>query len=196
MASTFQNILNKGKAAGKDPAKSMDWFRQKALSVRSVKPQNIINKAADVNRKGRITEDSIGQMFLFNYDPKLKEILPYYDTYPLVFPIEIYGDGFLGINMHYLPPMLRAKLMDALYDTINNKKYDQTTQLRISYRILKGMSAFSSAIPCIKRYLFDHVKSPFLYINPDEWDVALMLPIERFQGAIKSYVQAESAKRI
>jgi hypothetical protein len=228
MATTFQNILNKGKAAGLDPKKSVDWFREKALSIRAVKPGNIINKAAVVNRKGKIDEDSIGKMYTFQYDPKLKEVLPYYDMYPLIFPIEIYSDGFLGINMHYLPPVMRAKLMDALYSTINKRTkikegykevspgkytevatgkfvskaaavedtYDEKTQLKISYRILQGASKFGPFKPCVKRYLIDHVRSPFLYIAPDEWDVALMLPIDRFQGKRKSDVWKESLTRI
>jgi hypothetical protein len=188
--------LKQGQKEGKDPKKSMDWFRERALEVRSVKPQNIINKAADVNRRGTINASSIGKMYLFNYDPKLKEILPYYDMFPLVFPIELYKDGFLGLNMHYLPPVARAQLMDALYDSINNKRFDETTQLQISYDVLRGASRYAGFKPCIKRYLFSHVRSPFLYIAPDEWDVALMLPLERFVGARKSTVQGLSLSRI
>jgi hypothetical protein len=196
MATTFQNLLKQGQKEGKDPRKSMDWFREKALAVRSVKPQNIINQAADVNRRGTINAGSIGKMYLFNYDPKHKETLPYYDMFPLVFPIELYKDGFLGINMHYLPPVARAQLMDALYDTINNKRFNETTQLQISYSILAGAGRYSSFVPCVKRYLFSHVRSQFLYVAPDEWDVALMLPIERFVGARKSTVQGLSMGKV
>ena len=192
MAATFQNILRKGKEVGLTPRNSIDWFRQKALEVRSVKPQNIINKGANVKRQGVINGDSIRKMYLFNYDPKHKEVRTYYDRLPLVFPIELYKDGFLGINMHYLPPAARASLMDSLYDTINNKNYDDTTRLNISYSVLAGAGRYSAFSPCVKRYLYSHVRSSFLYIAPDEWDVALMLPIERFVGARKSTVQAMS----
>jgi hypothetical protein len=122
----------------------------------------------------------------------MKEILPYYDTFPLVFPIELYKDGFLGLNLHYLPPVTRAKLMDALYENINNKKYDSTTKLRISYQILAGAARYKYFKPCIKRYLFSHVGSPFVYVAPDEWDFALMLPTERFEKANKQTVYRDS----
>ena len=49
---------------------------------------------------------------MFFYDPKFKKTLPYYDTFPLVLPLETYNDGFLGINMHYLPIPLRVNLLD------------------------------------------------------------------------------------
>jgi hypothetical protein len=139
-----------------------------------------------------ISQNSVGKMYMFVYDPKHKDTLPYYDTFPLIFPIEFYGDSFLGINLHYLPPMLRAKLMDALYATINNKKYNKTTQLIISYQILKSASRFKHFEPCIKKYLMSHVGSAFIYISPDEWDFALMLPTERFNKASKQQVWANA----
>ena len=40
-----------------------------------------------------------GRLNMFIYDPKLKKKLPYYDTFPLVLPLENYNDGFLGIKL-------------------------------------------------------------------------------------------------
>jgi hypothetical protein len=143
-----------------------------------------------------LSENSIGKMYTFVYDPKTKETLPYYDIYPLIFPIEYYSDGMLGINMHYLPPVLRAQLMDSLYETINNDKYNKTTKLQISYGILKSASRFNLFKPCIKRYLWGHVRSPFIYISPEEWDVALMLPTQKFKKASAETVWADSRNKI
>src|ERR1700686_4103897 len=94
-----------------------------------------------------------GRMYMFFYDPKHKKTLPYYDSVPLIFPIEKYKDGFLGINLHYLHPTLRAKLMDALMTYANNTKFDDSTKLNISYKILKGASRTKYFKPCVKRYL-------------------------------------------
>ena len=41
---------------------------------------------------------SFSRLNMFFYDPKLKKKLPYYDTFPLVLPLENYSDGFLGLN--------------------------------------------------------------------------------------------------
>ena len=86
---------------------------------------------------------------MFVYDPKLKEKLPYYDTFPLVLPIEEYKNGFLGINLHYLSMSMRIRLLDRLMDYSNNDKFDKTTELRTNYSNLKKVDLIK---PCLKRY--------------------------------------------
>jgi hypothetical protein len=193
VAYVFQKIAKAGKVAGVDsfaPTKAREWYRNTAKSLGDVSPSKLI---AD---KDSLTSTlSIGKMYLFHYDPKHKKTLPYYDTFPLIFPIEMYSDGFLGINLHYISPLLRAKLMDALYTTINNKNNNDTTRLQLSYEILKSASQFRLFQPCLKRYLFSHVKSRYFYIPPNQWDVSIMLPTERFVGAEKSRVFKESQRR-
>lgn len=137
---------------------------------------------------------------MFFYDAKHKKTLPYWDKFPLVFPLDFWqaNDGtnrMLGINLHYLPPVFRAKLMDALYTTANNKKFDKTTQLRISYQILKSASKFRYFKPCVKEYILERVASPFMYVNPKRWDMALLLPTERFQKKSKQYVWNDSVRQ-
>jgi hypothetical protein len=199
MTKLFQEILQDSKKAGsKSPTtkQAIDWLRKQALQVKTANPKSLIDDAGPFKRLSNISQNSIGKMYMFSYDPKHKDILPYYDNYPLIFPVEMYSDSFLGINLHYLPPMLRAKLMDALMSTINNKKYDKTTKLVMSYQILKSASKFKYFEPCLKKYLFNHVKSPFVYIAPDEWNIALMLPTERFVGASKSQVFKDSTSMV
>jgi hypothetical protein len=191
MTKLFQEILHSSKNAP-TTKQAVDWLRQQALKTKNINPQSLIDDAGAFKRMVGLSENSIGKMYMFSYDPKHKETLPYYDNYPLIFPVEYYGDSFLGINLHYLPPALRAKLMDALMATINNKKYDKTTKLVLSYQILKGASKFKYFEPCLKKYLFSHVKSPFVYIAPNEWNIALMLPTERFVGASKTQVFKDS----
>jgi hypothetical protein len=173
---------------------SRDWHRKAASEIKKVSAAKIMS---DKDRlTNRMNMNSIGRMFLFFYDPKTKDELPFYDTFPLIFPIEMYKDGFLGINLHYLPHILRARLMNALYDTLNNKNMNDTTKLKVSYRILKGSSRFKLFTPCIKRYLFSHVRSRYFYVKPEEWDMALMLPLERFNKATRQKVFADSVKKI
>lgn len=195
MTKLFQEILQSSKNAT-TTKQAVDWLRQQALKTKNINPQSLIDDAGAFKRMVGLSENSIGKMYMFSYDPKHKETLPYYDNYPLIFPVEYYGDSFLGINLHYLPPVLRAKLMDALMATINNKKYDKTTKLVLSYQILKGASKFKYFEPCLKKYLFSHVKSPFVYIAPNEWNIALMLPTERFVGASKTQVFKDSTSAV
>lgn len=146
-------------------------------------------------QSGTVAEIFIGKMFLFSYDPKTKDKLPFYDVYPLVIPIEIYGDGFLGLNLHYLEPGLRISLLDKLHEYANNTKMDKTTRLKLSYQIISNASRLSIALPCIKKYLYAHVQSQFVFIEPDEWSMAAFLPIEKFAKANKNTVWADSRNK-
>lgn len=134
----------------------------------------------------------IGDMISYVYDPKTKAKLPYYDTFPLVFPIEIKSDGFLGINMHYLPPNYRMILLTALYTLRNNTNMDQTTRLNISYNILRGAAQFRAYKPCLKRYLSSHIRSNRLVISPDQWAMVVTLPTARFVKASELKVWDDS----
>jgi len=137
----------------------------------------------------------VGKMYFFFYDPKLKDSLPYYDRFPLVIPIERYPDGFLGLNLHYIHPKQRIILLDKLSDVATNNRFDDKTKLRISYEYLAAASKAFEATPCIKRYLFSHIDSRFLEISAEEWDIAVMLPVESFVGATTSKVYADSRKK-
>ena len=98
--------------------------------------------------------------------------------------------------MHYLPLRLRAKLMDELYGLRRDNRFDENTRLRLSYNVLNGASKYKYFKPCVKHYLTPHVKSRFLEVYAAEWDIALFLPTERFVGAGKGKVQADSRKMI
>ena len=171
-----------------------DWFRDQAQSTASaaVTPSRVIRASADQS-KNKIM---VGGMFLFQYDPKMKKELPYYDTFPLIFPIEPVAGGFLGINMHYLPLPARARLMDALFDLATDTRYDENTKLRLSYNVLKSASRFRLFEPCLKKYLNSHIKSRLIQIPAEQWDIALFLPLERFAKANKATVWTESLKKI
>jgi hypothetical protein len=185
VAYNFQTLASKIDRKGLE--ESSKWFRDQVAKVSSVNVKKLMEpkNAGPFKLLNNLSPASVGKMYMFFYDPKHKETLPYYDTFPLVIPIEFYNDGFLGINFHYLPPVLRAKLLDALYDTLNNDKYDKTTKLKINYQILAASARYRWFKPCVKRYLFNHVQSRFQYVAPTDWEKALMLPTERFVGSRK-----------
>lgn len=195
MAQLFDTILAKGVREGQLPARTeaaRTWYRNAAQEYKKVDERTIMK--GDVERL--VSRQVIGSMYMYYYNPKHKATLPYYDRFPLVFPYKKVNGGFMGLNLHYLPLPYRAKLMDSLYDVTNNKNFDETTKLKLNYNILNSASKFKYFKPCIKHYLSDHVVSRFLYVYPSEWDIAIFLPTERFQGATKSKVWADSKKLI
>jgi hypothetical protein len=190
----FTDILEEGRRSFSKPGglDSRDWFRERAREVRNVNPNNIIRSNRELNRN--IIRP--GFLYLFNYDPLNKQKLPYYDRFPLVFPFHDDGDSFLGMNLHYIPHIYRARLMDLLYDLTNNDKFNETTKIRASYQLLSSAARYKYFTPCVKRYLYSHVKSRFLLIPANEWDIALFLPLERFNKAGLNQVYKDSRKII
>lgn len=207
MAGIFDEIITKGVRTGQIPSRTQqarDWFRSTSqkhnvkMTPEGKKVTTRINEKRLVNSDpGRLrVQAKPGHMYMYLYDPKTKDDLPYYDRFPLIFPFRVQSDRFWGINLHYLPLPLRAKLMDALYDVANNERYDETTKLRISYQVLTSASKFKYFKPCIKQYLFSHMQSKFVYIYPSEWDIALFLPLERFEKASKQQVWTQTKKQV
>lgn len=141
-----------------------------------------------------VSPGEIGRMVFFSYDPKHKKTLPYYDRYPLVIVTDMRPDGFLGLNLHYLPPMLRASLLDALWSYAGEGS-DESTRLEISYQILKATSRSRWYKPCVKEYLSGHVRSQIRVISPADWDNAIFLPLARFEKERQEVVWQESIRR-
>jgi hypothetical protein len=197
VAKVFDDILLKGIRSGQMPARTQEarkWYRDQAATVTKKQAEGT-RLIKEMGRDRYENRFRLGNMYTFMYDPKHKadkSKLPYYDNYPLIFPINKAKGGFLGINLHYLPPVLRAKLMDALYDTANNKSYTEATKLKINYDILSGAAKFNMFKPTVKHYLMSQVRTKFVYIQPTEWDIALFLPSQKFVGATKAQVWKDS----
>jgi hypothetical protein len=195
----FKEIIYQGVNAGQLPARTSaarNWYRDAAEQISAPNRLTPSKVVRSFQQKRKVGEMTPGYMYLFKYDPKGKADLPYYDTFPLIFPIERYSDGFLGINFHYLPHPLRAKLMDAIYTTTTDKNYDENTRVKISYSILARAAKYKAFKPTVKRYLNSQVRSPFLEITSIEWDIALFLPLEKFKRSDKESIWADSRRLI
>ena len=172
--------------------KSLEWFRKRVQNVKDVNRSRLMKDKLLVQRKS--ATPSFGKMFMYRYDAKHKATLPYFDRYPLIFLLDRAPKGFTGINLHYLPPILRAKLFDKLTSLTSNDRYDATTKLRISYEILSEATRYKEFRPCYKRYLTAHMKSKPVLVPASEWEVVLFLPFDSFKGANRDKVWKESRK--
>mgnify|MGYP001355115999 FL=1 len=121
-------------------------------------------------------------MAAYFYDPKTKQQMKYYDRFPLIMCVQMYNNGFLGLNFHYLPPMLRANLMDNL---------DKAKSLN-----WKALIKIKQIKPTVKRYLWSHISSKVVLIDDDEKNIALFLPTERFKKENKLVVWNDSRSMI
>ena len=170
------------KAAAGRP-KSTQWYRNKIKEFGTPTQAQLL-------REGKVTaRPNFGKLNLFVYDPKFKKTLPYYDTFPLVLPIDTFKGGFLGINLHYLPINLRIRLLDRLIDDTNNVKFDASTRIVADYQSLKKVRLIK---PALKKYLSGQVQSKFRRIDADEFTIAALLPVARFKKASIAQVHRDS----
>lgn len=166
---------------------SAEWFRKQLANMRSINRQRLLRDQLVT----KVSRPKIGEMYMFYYDAKHKDTLPYWDQFPLIILVDQAPKGFYGLNLHYLPLTLRAQLFDALVET-SNKRYDETTRMRIKYDLLKGVNKMKYFKPCFKRYLSGHVDSGIVKVEPSEWEIALFMPIQKFKGATATQVWKDS----
>lgn len=194
MSNIFQNMQIAAFRAGIQPRtkESQDWFRRKANQMRRVNRSSIV-KEEPIQQTGRFAP---GNMYMFTYDPKTKDKLPYYDTFPLIVAVEKAPGGFYGLNLHYLPAPLRAKFLDALLNITSNKSFDETTKFELSYKMLNASRKMRYFKPCYKHYLLSNVKSRFARVPAPEWEIATFLPTADWQKASGNTVYKDSRKMI
>ena len=164
MATVFDKILDTTTGP-----KSYDWYKKQVQSMTTPGARSLISQ-------GKATiAPKYGVMNLFGYDPKLKATLPYYDRFPLIFPIDFAKGGFYGINFHYLQPGARVNFLRQLSRFASDKNYDKKTRYNIGE--LSGRYYKKT----IKHYLYSQVRSSFLNITADEMAIAIFLPVARFK---------------
>jgi hypothetical protein len=183
--SLFRQLEIEAFRAGITPRtrQSIDWFRNKARQMfrgRVVRSRNDIMKDEALelrNRPIRKTSGPAGNMYMFFYDPKYKDTLPYYDGFPLIIMMGPAKGGFYGLNLHYLPPTVRARVLDSLLGT-------------------KGTIPQNVVAPAMKHYLFKHVKSKFALVEEPEWEIATFLPTSDWNKASANKVYRDSRAKM
>jgi hypothetical protein len=150
--------------------KSFDWYRKQVNAMTTPGAKSLINKGKATLRP------KYGVMNLFGYDAKHKATLPYYDKFPLIFPIEPAKGGFIGINFHYLPFGARVAFLKQLSQYSSDKNFDKRTRYMIDW---VNNPYFRKTT---KRYLNSQVRTSFLNVPADEMAIAIFLPVARFLG--------------
>jgi len=167
MATVFDKILDTTTGP-----KAYDWYRRQVRAMTTPGARALINQGKATMRP------KYGVMNLFGYDPKHKATLPYYDTFPLIFPLQAAKGGFYGLNFHYLTFGQRVVFLKQLSKYASDKNYDRNTR----YNLTGGIENNRFFKLTIKHYLWNHVRSSFLNIPADEMAIGIFLPVARFRG--------------
>lgn len=194
---SFESIVDKAEAKGiyeKNAQASLAWFRRNVKRMFGATPEKMLTSSSLES----VSRTLSGRMYMYGYDPKLKQSLPYYDTFPLIIMVGPAKGGFYGINLHYLDLRRRAKLFDGLMTRRLKESPDgELDRFLISYRNLSnagGTVGFFT--PCWKHYLTKKIGTNIVNVPSKYWEPALFLPTERFQKKPKQRVWRESKKII
>jgi hypothetical protein len=156
---------------------SLTWYKRKVSELASR------ISAGRLMREGKILKTpGFNQLNFFRYNPKTKAILPYYDVFPLVMPIDSAPGGFLGINFHYLPIPLRMRLLE----TLAKRNFDG------DYSKLKNIKLIK---PCVKHYLKSQFASGFYRLDELDYAPAIFMPVQSFKKAGMSAAHRDARKR-
>ena len=194
----FQQLEIEAFRAGITPRtkQSIEWFRRKASQLGKVSIPDVMDEP-ELSKSTRADTDvgPLGNMYMFQYDPKYRISLPYYDAFPLVVVVGPAEGGFYGLNLHYLPPILRAKMLDGLMGIATSKNSDDA-KFRLSYSMLQRSTKLKYFKPCFKHYLNKHVTSQFAEVLAPEWEIATFLPTADFRKRNRNKVYSDSREMI
>ena len=169
---------------------SLDWFRKNLRKI-TLREDEVSRSQGETASPSNMRT---GEMFMYMYDAKYKDLLPWYDRFPLMILLEKSPKGFLGLNLHYIAPKYRAVLLEELYKYSTDEDLEEGARFKLSYELLKSVSKLKYGIPCVKRYLWAHIDSRIQRVLPEHWDVVTMLPLQRF-NTNANIVYADSRRK-
>ena len=177
MSDLFKQLEIEAFRAGITPRtrQSIEWFRKKASQLSNISRTRLMQQD-EIDLKNRPKTAPFGEMYMFFYDAKYKDTLPYYDAFPLIIMMGPAPGGFYGMNLHYLPPTIRAKALDALLG-----------EGEVPGKFIK---------PTIHRYLSKQVRSRYARVDKPEWEIATFLPTADFRNASKAEVYKDSRRKM
>ena len=159
------NKLAEEAELSKGTLRSKEWFAKLIQGESQIRNLRTVTDGFERN-----TRLQVGNLIAFEYDAKTKETLPYWDRYPLALVTSVDRTGWHGLNLHYLHPRIRARLLFEY----------QKRDIPIIDNDLAKLSH--------KRYLASHVKSAPKDIPLQYWDLVIQMPFENFQKATKHQV--------
>lgn len=182
--SLFRDLEIEAFRAGITPRtkESIRWFKDKARQMfrgrfTMNRTKLMKDEAIELKSRPKTNTGPQGNMYMFFYDPKHKKTLPYYDGFPLIIMLGPAKGGFMGVNLHYLPPVVRARLLDVVMGG----------KVAVPKRFVEA---------AMKHYLFKHVRSDFALVEKPEWEIATFLPSADWNKASANTVYRDTRKKL
>jgi hypothetical protein len=136
-----------------------------------------------------------GTIMTYMYDAKNAETLEYWDRAPLIIFLDVQKNGnWLGLNLHYIEPRVRAKILGLLMKTVTAKKLRHDVRMRITYQMCQQIAAYKPLGFCLKSYIPQRITTKIVRIQPLDWQHAIFFPSDRFQKASNRKVWSDAKK--
>jgi hypothetical protein len=118
-----------------------------------------------------------GYIYFYNYVPKYRDILSYYDGKPLIIFLKPHADGktYYGYNIHFIPMKIREQLFKQFRYRSDGVILDSS--------IWEGLSIIQRLYPVIiRRYLYSHIREKIYNIPMRIYDMenVKLFPSEKF----------------
>ena len=138
-----------------------EWFKTKLTSPKTMNTTVARNKLLTADTRWTDGDSTfVGGLFFFKYNAKTKDKLPMWDKFPMAMIIDRYNDGFLALNMHYLPKGRRASLIGIVNKFKDDRKLSNTIRAQAkNWQYMKdssGGAATGYMSKTVKRNLFTH----------------------------------------
>ena len=168
---------------------ALNWYRREVSSLGDINKLKLLGD----NIRYQQSKPEIGKFCLYFYSPKHKETLPYYDTFPLILTLPSERHELAGLNFHYLDPMNRLKLLQAII-SIQGSNFSEAKKLEATYETIKAATNLFK--PTYHAYLFKHIKSKVVVIPMESVVPAVFLPIAAFKKKSQTAVWKDSKSMI
>lgn len=122
----------------------------------------------------------ICELVYYKYQPKGIDTLPYWDIYPLTLIVRFDSNMFYGFNLHYMDYKYRQKIIEAML-MIKSRANTKRQSYAILAPLVNEMVQHRFLVFAYKSYLFDHVRSKFVVVDPRFYERVIYLPIQKFR---------------
>jgi hypothetical protein len=168
---------------------AVQWFRKSMRDITKSKSANPTNYEPLLKEKHRnLIKRLRGQVLVFKYKPSSKT--KFYDRYPLVIVLEITGSHIIGLNLHYVPPNDRIKLVLLMNSLLFNQKETNLQKTRVKIFSLLNKKIFAKYTgTAINRYNIKNIVGKPKLTTPEEWSYLAFLPVFKGISPAKLYTE-------
>jgi len=179
----------------KQQTNAVQWFRESLNEIRKNKvgkPTDYESLSKDKSRNA--VRKLRGQVLLFRYKPSNSKI-KFYDRYPVVIVLEITGNHIIGLNLHYVPPLDRIKLILMMNALLFDQKEQNLQKTRLKIFSLLNKKIFAKYMgTAVNKYTVKNIVGKPKLTNPKEWSYLAFLPV--FKGISPSKLYSEITKEV